>query len=176
MRSSPIPSASASVPTCRSATYLSGGLDSSEVAALASHRLGGRCSSPWGIGFADAQFDESAEQDAIASELGVDFQRTTVNAEAIAALFPRVIELAEQPLLRTAPAPLLHLSAAVHDAGLKIVLTGEGADELFGGYDIFKEDKVRRFWAPIPRRACVRCSLPLEPVACDRPVPVGWLA
>ena len=63
---------------------------------------------------------------------------------------PRVVELAEKPLLRTAPAPLLRLSGAVHDAGLKVVLTGEGADELFGGYDIFREDKVRRFWARDP--------------------------
>jgi len=132
------------------ATYLSGGLDSSELAALASHELGGNMLSAWGVGFADAQFDESTEQDAIARELGVRFQRTTVDAAAIATAFPRVIELAEQPLLRTAPVPLFHLSAAVHDAGLKIVLTGEGADELFGGYDIFKEDKVRRYWARDP--------------------------
>ncbi|MGI9112715.1 MAG: asparagine synthase-related protein, partial [Gaiellaceae bacterium] len=85
-----------------------------------------------------------------ARRLDVSFQRTTVDAGAIAAAFPRVIELAEQPLLRTAPAPLLQLSGAVHAAGLKIVLTGEGADELFGGYDIFREDKVRRFWAREP--------------------------
>jgi hypothetical protein len=53
-------------------------------------------------------------------------------------------------LLRTAPAPLLALSAAVRDAGLHAVLTGEGADELFAGYDIFREDKLRRFWAREP--------------------------
>ena len=61
-----------------------------------------------------------------------------------------MIELAEQPLLRTAPAPLLRLSGSVRAAGLKVVLTGEGADELFGGYDIFREDKIRRFWARDP--------------------------
>ena len=53
-------------------------------------------------------------------------------------------------MFRTAPAPLLALSAAVRDAGLHVVLTGEGADELFAGYDIFREDKVRRFWAREP--------------------------
>ena len=61
-----------------------------------------------------------------------------------------MIELAEQPLLRTAPAPLLHLSGSVRASGLKVVLTGEGADELFAGYDIFREDKIRRFWARDP--------------------------
>jgi asparagine synthase (glutamine-hydrolysing) len=52
--------------------------------------------------------------------------------------------------MRTAPAPLLRLSGLVRDNGIKVVLTGEGADEIFGGYNIFREDKVRRFWARQP--------------------------
>ena len=61
-------------------------------------------------------------------------------------------------MLRTAAAPLLRLSGSVRDAGLKVVLTGEGADELFAGYDIFREDKVRRFWARDPPPAFARSS------------------
>jgi asparagine synthase (glutamine-hydrolysing) len=61
-----------------------------------------------------------------------------------------VVELAEKPMLRTAPAPLLALSGAVREAGLKVVLTGEGSDELFAGYDIFRETAIRRFWARDP--------------------------
>jgi asparagine synthase (glutamine-hydrolysing) len=131
------------------AAYLSGGLDSSVTAALAARTVGPGLHA-FGVGFEDARFDESAAQDAIAAELGVTFHRTTVEAADIAAVFPRVVELAEKPLLRTAPAPLLELAGAVQDAGLKVVLTGEGADELLGGYDIFREDKVRRFWARDP--------------------------
>ena len=56
----------------------------------------------------------------------------------------------ERPILRTAPAPLLLLSRLVRDSGFKVVLTGEGADEVFAGYDIFKEAKVRRFCAAQP--------------------------
>jgi len=73
-----------------------------------------------------------------------------VDAASIAEAFPRAVELAEKPMLRTAPAPLLRLAGAVQEAGLKVVLTGEAADELFAGYDIFREDKVRRFWARDP--------------------------
>ena len=132
------------------ATYLSGGLDSSLIAALASQGVRRETLHAFGVGFADAHFDESAEQDAIARRLRTSFHRTGVDARAIGEVFPRVIELAEKPTLRTAPAPLLLLSGSVREAGLKVVLTGEGADELFAGYDIFREDKVRRFWARDP--------------------------
>src|SRR5690606_37305021 len=48
-------------------------------------------------------------------------------------------------------APMYLLSGLVHDAGIKVVLTGEGADEMFAGYDLFREAKVRRFWARQPK-------------------------
>jgi asparagine synthase (glutamine-hydrolysing) len=53
-------------------------------------------------------------------------------------------------MIRTAPAPLYLLSGLVRNNNIKVVLTGEGSDEILGGYDIFKEDKVRRFWAKNP--------------------------
>jgi asparagine synthase (glutamine-hydrolysing) len=53
-------------------------------------------------------------------------------------------------MLRTAPAPLFLLSRLVHGDDCKVVVTGEGADEVLGGYDIFKEAKIRRFWARQP--------------------------
>lgn len=130
--------------------YLSGGLDSSVIAAIAAQIVGRGRLHAFGLGFSDARYDESEAQDAIAAAVGVEFRRTVADARVIADAFPRAVELAEKPLLRTAPAPLLALSRAVQDAGLKVVLTGEGADELFGGYDIFREDKVRRFWARDP--------------------------
>jgi asparagine synthase (glutamine-hydrolysing) len=132
------------------ATYLSGGLDSSSIAAIAARQRGSEGLYAFGVGFSDDRFDESEAQDRIAEELGTTFNRTVVDARAIAESFPRVVELAEKPVLRTAPAPLLRLSATVRETGLKVVLTGEGADELFAGYDIFREDAVRRFWARNP--------------------------
>ena len=131
------------------AAYLSGGLDSSVLAGIASEHLGGDLHT-FGLGFEAEHFDESGYQDRVARALGTVLRRTVVDAHSIALLLPRVVELAETPLLRTAPAPLLRLSATVRAAGLKVVLTGEGADEFFAGYDIFREDKVRRFWARDP--------------------------
>ncbi len=53
-------------------------------------------------------------------------------------------------MLRTAPTPMQLLSGLVRRSDVKVVLTGEGADEVLGGYDIFKEAKVRQFWARNP--------------------------
>ena len=72
------------------------------------------------------------------------------DAAAICAAFPRAIWHTESPVLRTAPAPLMLLSAQVRAAGYKVVLTGEGADEVMAGYDIYKEGQIRRFWARNP--------------------------
>jgi asparagine synthase (glutamine-hydrolysing) len=68
----------------------------------------------------------------------------------IGAAFPRLITHTETPILRTAPAPLMILSGLVRRSGFKVVLTGEGADEVFAGYDLFKEAQIRRFWARQP--------------------------
>jgi asparagine synthase (glutamine-hydrolysing) len=130
-------------------TYLSGGLDSSATTALA-QRHASRPVRAFGIGFADGQFDESAQQRRVATHLGAPLERVCVSDGEVAALMPRVVALSEKPTLRTAPAPLLRLSRLVRDARVKVVLTGEGADEVFGGYDVFKLDRVRRFWAREP--------------------------
>ncbi|MGZ8579039.1 MAG: asparagine synthase (glutamine-hydrolyzing) [Actinomycetota bacterium] len=131
------------------AAYLSGGIDSSLLVALARDVMTSDITS-FGVGFGDPRFDESAYQDLAVGELGTRFTRIRVDAADIAASLPAVVEHAEKPTLRTAPAPLLMLSAAVREAGLKVVLTGEGADEIFAGYDIFREDKIRRWWARHP--------------------------
>jgi len=143
--------------------YISGGLDSSAVAALARRHVS-RSLETFGVGFADARFDESVFQDRMAAALGTRLTRARVGAGEIARSLPAAVVHAEQPTLRTALAPMLRLSGAVQDAGLKVVLTGEGADELFGGYDLFLENKVRRFWAREPGSR-------LRPLLLARPYP-----
>ena len=134
-------------------SYLSGGLDSSAVTALAQRHTPHPVRA-FAISFDDPVFDESPYQDRVAAALGTELTRVTISAAEIAALMPRVVELSEKPTLRTAPAPLLKLSETVRASGYKVVLTGEGADEMFAGYDVFKLDKVRRFWARDPESKC----------------------
>jgi len=54
-------------------------------------------------------------------------------------------------MIRTAPTPMMMLSGLVRENGIKVVITGEGADEMLAGYNIFKESEVRRFWAREPK-------------------------
>lgn len=130
-------------------SYLSGGLDSSITTALGA-RLSPNQLHSFSVAFASPEHDESAWQNRVAQALGTKHAAIQCSGDDIGAVFPQVIAHAERPILRTAPAPLFMLSRLVADHGLKVVLTGEGADEVFGGYDLFKEAKVRRFVAQQP--------------------------
>jgi asparagine synthase (glutamine-hydrolysing) len=130
--------------------YLSGGLDSSLVAALGLAATGTPFAT-FSMRFCDPEYDETHYQRVMASHLGSEHHEILVGRDDIARVFPDVVAHTERPLLRTAPAPLFLMSERVHQAGIKVVLTGEGADEQFAGYDIFREAKVRRFWAKQPR-------------------------
>lgn len=129
--------------------YLSGGLDSSATTALAA-RLG-PAPHTWSVSFAGTDVDEAVWQTTLHRHLGVQHHSVTVTPERIAAELPRAVWHAERPLLRTAPVPMMYLSADVAAHGNRVVLTGEGADEVLAGYDLFKEAKVRRFWARRPQ-------------------------
>jgi asparagine synthase (glutamine-hydrolysing) len=124
--------------------YLSGGLDSSITSALAAGMAPGGLRT-FSVTFDSAEHDESPFQLEMARALGTHHSAVACGEGDIAAVFPDVIRFTERPILRTAPAPLYKLSSLVREAGLKVVLTGEGADEVFAGYDIFKEARVRRF-------------------------------
>jgi len=134
------------------ASYLSGGLDSSFVAALGQQAAGGRLQT-FSLRFEDAEFDETGFQRIAARHTASEHHEVLVTRRDIAEAFPAVVRHAERPILRTAPAPLFLLSRLVRRHGIKVVLTGEGADEIFAGYDLFREGKIRRFWARQPGSA-----------------------
>ncbi len=129
--------------------YLSGGLDSSLTAAII-RKYTGNPLDTFSIAFSDPEYDESPFQKQMASYLGTDHQVVYCTYDDIGRVFPDVVWHTESPVLRTAPAPMFLLSELVHQQGYKVVMTGEGADEVLAGYDIFKEMKLRRFWARQP--------------------------
>ena len=129
--------------------YLSGGLDSSIITTLIARHTDTPLRS-FSLRFEDAEFDESAHQQALVSHLHTDHSAMQATRAAIAAAFPRTVWHAETPVVRTAPTPMMLLADSVRAGGYKVVLTGEGADEAFGGYDLFKEAALRRFVARAP--------------------------
>jgi asparagine synthase (glutamine-hydrolysing) len=129
--------------------YLSGGIDSSVTTAIVTELTQAPLRT-FSLRFADSEFDEGRHQGEMVARLGTDHRDVSVSTRDIGACFPKVVWHAEQPLLRTAPAPLYLLSKLVRESGYKVVVTGEGADEVLAGYDIYREASVRRFWARDP--------------------------
>ncbi|MEK6626042.1 MAG: asparagine synthase (glutamine-hydrolyzing), partial [Bdellovibrionota bacterium] len=130
--------------------YLSGGIDSSLICGLLG-KITDFGFETFSLSFENQKYDESASQKIVQSHLGVKQSSYQVSDHDIANSLKEVVRLAERPLLRTAPAPMLKLSQYVSSKSYKVVLSGEGADEIFGGYNIFKEDKIRRYWAKNPK-------------------------
>jgi asparagine synthase (glutamine-hydrolysing) len=133
-------------------TYLSGGLDSSLITALA-QRASDHELRTFSVAFRDARYDERAYQQQVAQALGTRHHVIEVGSREIAGGFRDAVAHAEAPLIRTAPIPLQLLARATREQGITVVATGEGADELYWGYDLFKETAVRELHARDPERA-----------------------
>ncbi|QDO87438.1 asparagine synthase (glutamine-hydrolyzing) [Ornithinimicrobium ciconiae] len=129
--------------------YLSGGLDSAITAAVIARYTDAPLQT-FSLRFADSDYDEGSFQSVMAQRLGTEHHHLTVHAHDIGEAFPTVVRHTEAPILRAAPAPMLLLSGLARERGFKVVVTGEGADEVFAGYDIFREARLRQFIARNP--------------------------
>lgn len=129
-------------------TYLSGGLDSS-ITTLLAVQHSNHTVRTFSVSFDDVDFDEAAAQTLVSQHLGTSHTALRVSNQAIADAFPQALWHAETPVFRTAFVPMYLLSRQVQAAGIKVVLTGEGADEIFLGYDIFKETLLRLQWSQL---------------------------
>ncbi len=132
--------------------YLSGGLDSSVTAAVIARYTSAPLHT-FSLRFSGSEYDEGHYQQQMSALLGTEHQDIVVSPADIAAVFPEVVWHTETPILRAAPAPLFLLSELVRRSGYKVVVTGEGADEVLAGYDLFREAQVRLFWSRDPGSA-----------------------
>jgi len=131
------------------ASYLSGGIDSSIISSLVKKYHNSDLIT-FSVAFHDKIYDERKYQMEMVNHIQTDHRIVEATYDSIGDSFRDVVYYAEKPMIRSAPAPLYILSRLVRENNIKVVLTGEGADEVFGGYNIFKEDKIRRFWAKFP--------------------------
>lgn len=129
--------------------YLSGGLDSSVLASLINDY--GDCSlRTFSLQFSEKALDESSYQQDLIQHINTKHSSEYIDPGVISENFHNCLWHIESPVLRTAPVPMGRLSRLVHNQNYRVVLTGEGADEILGGYDLFKETKIRRFWSKKP--------------------------
>jgi asparagine synthase (glutamine-hydrolysing) len=131
------------------AAYLSGGIDSSATTSYIK-QVAYKNLNTYSIGFEESEFDETAYQNEVSQYLKTKHIPFKCNDIDIAGYFPDVIWHTEIPVLRTAPVPMYLLSKNVHNNNIKVVITGEGADEMLAGYNIFKEAIIREFWSRYP--------------------------
>lgn len=127
------------------AAYLSGGIDSSVISYLVAKSTKKRFKT-FSVGFEDKEFDETSYQDEMVNYLGTEHYSEQITYQSVESNLLDAVYHTERPLFRTAPVPLFLLSKKVHNNDIKVVLTGEGADEILFGYDSFKELKLLDFW------------------------------
>ncbi|MBT3294598.1 MAG: asparagine synthase (glutamine-hydrolyzing) [Verrucomicrobia bacterium] len=132
--------------------YLSGGLDSSLVASLIG-RLSPATRHSFSIRFPDAAIDEGVHQHAMVERLNCTHHETAFDTDAISERMQAIVYHAEMPLKESYNTCSLALSEFVHRNGMKVVLTGEGADELLGGYVGYRLDQERQRQGAAPADA-----------------------
>lgn len=121
---------------------LSGGLDSSAVAAAVARAPGARLST-FCVAFREGgEWDEREYAREVAKWLGTDHQEIVIGAREFTDFLPRYVEYADEPLADLASIPLYYVSRLAREH-VKVVLSGEGSDEILGGYDF---DRVVAGW------------------------------
>jgi asparagine synthase (glutamine-hydrolysing) len=144
---------------------LSGGLDSSSLVAWLQALSGGRTHT-FSIGFDANTHDESHHAQRAADALGAEHHTLDFGLRDFA-LWQQVIRRMESPQCSATSIPIYMLYRACHEAGFKVILTGEGADELLGGYHWFIGDARIRPWLKLPQplRALIARTLPIGSTA-----------
>ncbi|HVZ87581.1 MAG TPA: asparagine synthase (glutamine-hydrolyzing) [Polyangia bacterium] len=154
--------------------FLSGGIDSSSVAAAAARRAGHRMKA-FSIGFEDATFDESAYARMVADQLGVEHIVETLREENLLEVVDLALDKLDEPLADPSFLPTFLLSrlAARH---VKVVIGGDGGDELWGGYPTYRAHRLAAVYGAIPgwiRRHVIEAAVARLPVD-DRYQSLEW--
>jgi asparagine synthase (glutamine-hydrolysing) len=150
--------------------FLSGGIDSSAVAAMMTD-LGGEVKS-FSVGFADRSFDESSYARQVAKHLGTEHHELTLEPEMLLGLIPKLPDLLDEPLGDASIIPT-YLLAEFTRRHVKVALGGDGGDELFAGYPTLQAHRLAGYYLRAPR--LLREGL-LEPVVRRLPVSRGNLS
>lgn len=150
--------------------FLSGGVDSSTIAALLQQEAGRRVQT-FTIGFAEGGFDEAPYARAVANHLGTEHHELQVSAADAYDLIPRLPHVYDEPFADSSQIPTWFVCRAAR-ARVTVSLSGDGADELFGGYNRYLWgdrlwNKVKHIPVPV-RKALAHLATSLPESAWNR--------
>ena len=129
--------------------FLSGGIDSSLIVSLASKILKKENIKAFNLGFDETNFDESKDAELVANHLGIKLHKNKLDAKQLLDLFPKFYENFDEPFADTACFPLMAISEFAKKK-VDVVITGDGGDELFGGYPYYSIiDTFHKFNGPL---------------------------
>ena len=131
--------------------FLSGGIDSSFIAALAAGEIGGPSLSTFTIGFTEPSFDESAPAKLMAAHLGTSHNEQVLDLDAALDCLPRIFDLLDEPQGDGSLLPTWLLSRFARNK-VTVALGGDGGDELFAGYDPFRALRLAGLYSRIVPR------------------------
>jgi asparagine synthase (glutamine-hydrolysing) len=131
--------------------FLSGGIDSSVVATEMKASAGTKSPASFSIGFDEKSYDESPFAETVARHLDLSHQARNINERSMLNLLPEIIHYLDEPLADASIVPTYLLSQHASKS-VKVVLSGDGGDELFLGYDIHKAHKFGQIFRFLPQR------------------------
>jgi asparagine synthase (glutamine-hydrolysing) len=131
------------------ASFLSGGIDSSVVTALAARALGPGRLQTFSVGFSEGEFDETQIADIVAKKYQTDHHRIELGQEEIVRLVQEAVSRMDAPSQDAINTYIV--SKKVAESGIKVALSGLGGDELFGGYPSFRDAPILRRLAGMPQ-------------------------
>ena len=152
--------------------FLSGGIDSSAITALMSLAAGGRVKT-FSIGFKEESFDERRFARIVAEKYGTDHEEFVVDYPGVTDFLPKLVRCFDQPFADAAAIPAFVLARNARKK-VTVALSGNGGDELFGGYTKYLAEKYYRVMklAPAPAREVISTTLekllPETPELADR--------
>ena len=126
------------------ATFLSSGVDSSYIASTAKPKV------TFTAGYSDRKYDESLYTKELADKLGIENRVKTVTPEEYLSEFAKIISCMDTPLSNPSMSSIYFGTQAVAESGFDVIISGEGADELFGGYNSYKEEISHGGYMKIP--------------------------
>jgi asparagine synthase (glutamine-hydrolysing) len=129
---------------------LSGGMDSSTLVALMAEARGGGDFHTFSIGFEEPSFDESGYAAMVGKRFGTEHHRIMVKPREVADLLPGYLAYIDEPYADGSAIPTYLLSRLAREH-VTVLLSGEGGDEVFAGYDTHAAYKVRRMYRCVPR-------------------------